>query len=192
MQDDLGFPAITREREFWKRYHSFRMMVENLKAEQHLMQQIRGETVIPEQARDMAIRAISAEHANKYQIFMEFLEDFITFSAQGLHRLDLSAEFTMAPGDVSEVRHCHLIVDGRREEVPAGVGQRFMEILPHADGWQAILAFYREEETRYDRKFGGNLDRCSLVIHEELFPAHSFHIAIRLPAQTLTEHSPRP
>lgn len=190
MQEDLFIPSITREREFWKRYHSFRMMGELLKAERQLMQQIRAETVIPEQARDMAIRAISVEHAHKYKIFLEFLEDFISFSAQGLHRLDISAEFTIAPGDVSEIRHCHLIVDGVREEIPAEVGQRFMDILPHAEGWEAILAFYREEETRYDRKFGGNLDRCSLVIHEELFPAHSFHIAIRLPAQTLMEYKP--
>jgi len=192
MQDGLNILSSNREREFWKRYHSFRMMVEHLKAEHQLMHQIRAETVIPEQARDMALKAISSELGNKHQIFLEFFQDFIGFCSQGLHKLDLFTEFTTAEGGIAEIRHCHLLVDGRKEEIPVEIGRRFIDLLPHEEGWEAVLAFYRAEETRYDRLFGGNLDRCSLVIREELFPARCFHIAVRLPAQTLTEYQARP
>jgi hypothetical protein len=64
-------------------------------------------------------------------------------------------------------------------------------MIPSTEGWKAILAYYQKEETRFDRMFGGILGRCSLTITEELFPSPCYHIAIRLPAQTLIEENNR-
>jgi hypothetical protein len=191
VQDETNLPVATHEREFWKRYHSLRRMLEHLKEEQHLVHLIRDETVIPEQARDMAVHAITTELTRKYHIFLEFLSDFIAFSSQGLHKVDLHVEFTTVPGGLSEIKHCHLLVDGRKLDLPFEVGRRFIETIPYEEGWEAVLTFYRNEETRCDRISGGSLDRCSLVIYEEIFPTKSFHISMRLPAQLLADSTPR-
>lgn len=188
MTEDLSLPAATYEREFWKRYHSLRRMLEHLKSEDALMHRLKLETLIPEQARDMAIKAILGELTAKHQIFIEFFYEFIEFCSHGLHRADIFVEFRLFPGGMSEIDACFLIMDKRRDELPVEIGRRLIETIPCPEGWKAILAYYRREETRYDRLFGGNLDRCSLRITEELFPSTCFHIAIRLPAHALLEH----
>jgi len=166
-------------------------MLEHLKEEQHLVHQIRDETVIPEQARDMAVHAITTELTRKYHIFLEFLSDFIGFSSQGLHKVDLHVEFTTVPGGLSEIKHCNLLVDGRKLDLPFEVGRRYIDTIPCDEGWEAVLIFYRNEETRCDRISGGSLDRCSLVIYEEIFPTKSYHISMRLPAQLLADSTSR-
>jgi len=183
--DDHDLIWGTHEREFWKRYHSLRQLLDHLREDQSLVHRIRDQTIIPEQARDMAIHAITGELARKYPIFIEFLADFIGFTSQGLHKVDIHVEFTTVPGGPSEIDHCNLLIDGRKLDLPFDVGRRFIERIPYANGWEAVLAFYREEETRCDRMTGGSLDRCSLVIHEEIFPTRSYHISMRLPAQLL-------
>jgi hypothetical protein len=188
MSEELSLPAVTYEREFWKRYHSFRQMIDHMKEEDNLVHKIKAATIIPEHARDMAMKAILGELADKRQIFLEFFYDFIGFCSQGLHRADIFVEFTSLPGGISEIDSCHLFIDRIREDLPVEIGRRFIEIIPHAEGWKAVIAFYREEETSFDRLLGGNLGRCSLKITEELFPSPCYHIAIRLPAQTLLEY----
>jgi hypothetical protein len=183
--EDTDIPVATHEREFWKRYHSLRRLLDHLREDQHLVHQIRGQTVIPEQARDMAIHAITGELTRNYPVFIEFLADFIGFASQGLHKVDLHVDFTTVPGGPSEIDHCHLLIDGRKLDLPFDVGRRFIEKVPYEEGWEAVLSFYREEETRCDRMTGGSLDRCSLVIHEEIFPTRCYHISMRLPAQLL-------
>ncbi|HON82172.1 MAG TPA: hypothetical protein PLN56_07770 [Methanoregulaceae archaeon] len=187
MPDDLSLPAATYEREFWKQYHALRRMLEHLKSEDALMHRLKVETLIPEQARDMAIKAILGELNDKHRIFLEFFYEFIEFCSHGLHRADISVEFRVFPAGMSEIDTCSLIVDKRRDDLPVEIGRRFIETIPYQEGWEAILSYYRRKETWYDRLFGGNLDRCSLKITEELFPLSCYHITIRLPAQTLLE-----
>ncbi|MCG7854935.1 MAG: hypothetical protein MIO88_03665 [Methanoregulaceae archaeon] len=190
MTEDLSLPAVTYEREFWKRYHAFRQMLEHLKAEDYLMHRVKAETLIPEQARDMAIKAILGELNDKHQIFREFFYEFVEFCSHGLHKADICVEFRVFPGGMSEIDSCLLFVDKRRDGLPVEIGRRFIETIPYSEGWQTILAYYHREETRYDRLFGGNLDRCSLKITEELFPSPCYHVTIRLPAQTVLRHHP--
>jgi len=187
MPEDVNLPEATYEREFWKQYNALRRMLERLKSEDVLMHRLKVETVIPEQARDMAIKAILGELNDKHRIFLEFFYEFIEFCSHGLHRADISVEFTVLPAGMYEIETCSLIVDKRRDDLPVKIGRRFIETIPYPEGWEAILSYYRKEETWYDRLFGGNLDRCSLKITEELFPLSCYHIAIRLPAQTLLE-----
>jgi hypothetical protein len=52
----------------------------------------------------------------------------------------------------------------------------------------AILLFFREEEARYDKLFGGIMDRCSLQIMDELYPRRCAHVRLKLPAQSLIEY----
>lgn len=190
MTEDLGLSAYTYEREFWKRYRTLRHMVARLKTGDIIVHKIRAESVIPEQARDMAVKALLEELTSNERIFLEFLYEFIGFCSQGLHHVDILVKFTSLPGGLSEIEDCFLIVDGRRDEMPVEVGRRFIDIVPHSEGWKEVLAFYREEETRFDRILGGSLDRSSLKILEELFPSPCRHIQIRLPAQTLLDHNP--
>ena len=187
MQDNLSLPDSTYEREFWKRYSSVRQMIREIRRENQLLHQIRDETVIPDQARDMAVTAMLRELSDKHQIFLDFFHNFISFSAQGLHRTDLQVTFTVLPGGIAEIEKSLLFVDGRPEEVPVEIGQQLVDFVPYEKGWEAILAFYRKEETRFDRLFGANLERCALVINKELFPTPSYSVTMRLPAQILVE-----
>jgi hypothetical protein len=187
MSDDLSLPAATYEREFWKRYHSLRQMIDHLREEEVLIHRIKAATIIPEQARDMAMRAILGELADKRRIFLEFFYDFVGFCSQGLHRADIFIEFTVLSGGISEIHSCRIFIDQHREDLPMEIGRRFIDMIPVAEGWKAVLAYYRNEETRFDRMYGGILGRCSLTITEELFPSPCHHIAIRLPAVTLLE-----
>lgn len=185
MTEELSLPASTYERDFWRRFHSLRQMINHIREEEILAHRIKTATIIPENARDMAVKAILGELADKHRIFQEFFYNFIGFSSQGLHRADISAEFTVLPGGRTEIQSCRLFVDQHFEDLPVEIGRRFIEMLPVSDGWKAILVYYQDKETHFDRMSGGILGRCSLTITEELFPSPCYHIAIRLPAQTL-------
>jgi len=187
MQGNMSIPDSTYEREFWKRYSSVRQMVREIRREYLLLHQIRDERVIPEQARDLAVTAMARELSDKHQIFLDFFHNFISFGIQGLHRIDLQVSFTVLPGGIAEIEKCSLSVDGREEELPVEIGQQLVDFIPYEKGWEAILAFYRKEETRFDRLLGANLERCALVIREELFPTPSYSVMMRLPAQILVD-----
>lgn len=187
MQETMSIPDSIYEREFWKRYSSVRRMVREIRRENLLLHQIRDERVIPEQARDLAVTAMARELSDKHQIFLDFFHNFISFGRQGLHRIDLQVTFTVLPGGIAEIEKCSLSVDGREELLPVEIGQQIVDIIPYEKGWEAILAFYRREETRFDRLFGANLERCALVIRKELFPTPSYSVMMRLPAQILVD-----
>jgi hypothetical protein len=191
MSDDLIIPVTSHEREFWKRYRTLRRMTEHIKAKNLLVHLIRAETVIPEQARDMAVHAIMSELTDQYQIYFEYIDNFIKFCAQGLHRVDFHVDFTILSGGIYEIESCYLIIDGKKENAPFEIGKRFIDILPYSEGWEAILAVYRRIETRYDQKLEGNLNHCSLLITSELYPTSGYHISLTLPAQTLIDHPDR-
>lgn len=190
MTENLGLSAYTYEREFWKRYRTLRHMVAHLKTEDILVHKVGAESVIPEQARDMAVKAMLDELSANQKVFLEFFYDFIGFCSQGLHRADILVRFTSLPGGLSEIEDCYLIIDGRKDEMPVEIGRRFIDIIPHAEGWKEVLAFYRNEETKFDRVLGGSLDRCSLKILEELYPTPCHHIQIRLPVQVMADYNP--
>ena len=179
------------ETEFWKRFNVLREMRLHLQKMDTLIGYIRAETAIPEQARDLAVKALAVEYQQNVKIFFDFLLNFIETCNQGLHQADMEFSYTLLPGGILETDDCCLIIDEFRENMPPAIGERFAFATFGRSGaikLDAIMSFYREEETRFDRLLGGNLERCSLVVLEELFPKKCWYITMKLPAHILIEH----
>jgi len=84
-----------------------------------------------------------------------------------------------------------LIVEGEILDIPIEIGTRFTGLILDTKGpkkLDAILLFFREEEARYDKLFGGIIDRCSLQIMDELYPKRCAHVRLTLPSQSLIEY----
>jgi len=183
--------GVTPDEEFAKRFSGVRGMLFHMKERADLIRRIRNEAVIPEHARDLAIKALSKELQENKSIFFDYLLNFISVSMQVLHPADIEMEFTITGGGRIEMNSNRLIVDGEMLDIPIEIGARFTSIILENKGVKkpdAILMLYREEEARYDKLFGGIMDRCSLQILDELYPNRSTHIRLKLPAQSLIEY----
>jgi hypothetical protein len=181
----------TPDDEFWKRYSGVRTMLVHMKERADLIRRIRDETVIPAHARDLAIKALSVDLQDNKKIFFDYLLNFISVSMQVLHRADIEIEFTIIEGGRVEMNSNRLIVDGEELDLPIEIGSRFTGIIMDSKGPKkidAVLLFFREQEARYDKLFGGIMDRCSLQIMDELYPRRCTHIKLKLPAQSLIEY----
>jgi hypothetical protein len=191
VENQLEFRGNIPDEEFWKRYSGVKTMLVHMKERADLTRRIRGETVIPEHARDLAIKALSTELQENKKIFFDYLLNFISVSMQVLHHADMEIEFTIVEGGRIEMDSNRLIVDGEVQDIPIEIGARFISLILDSKGVKkldATLIFFREEEARYDKLFGGIMDRCSLQILDELYPRRCTHIRLRLPAQSLIEY----
>jgi hypothetical protein len=181
----------TPDDEFWKRFQGIRSMLSHMKQRAELIRQIRSETVIPEHSRDLAIKALSTELQENKKIFFDYLLNFISISMQVLHRADIEIEFTIPEGGRIEINSNSLIVDGDIQEIPIEIGTKFIGYILEKKSQKqldSILSFYRNEEERYDKFFGGIMDRCSLQIMDEIYPRRCAHIKLKLPAQSIIEY----
>ena len=189
--NQVGPRGNTPEDEFWKRFLGTRTMLVHMKERAELIRQIRGETVIPEHARDLAVNAIFTELEENKKIFFDYLLNFISVSMQVLHHTDIEIEFTITEDGRVEMDSNRLIVDREVMEIPIEIGARFTGLILGSRGPEKldeILLFFREEEARYDKLFGGIMDRCSLQVMDELYPGRCAHVKIKLPAQSLIEY----
>jgi hypothetical protein len=183
--------GITPDEEFAKRFSGVRTMLVHMKERADLIRKIRNETVIPEHARDLAIKALSAELNENKSVFFDYLLNFISVSMQVLHRADIEMEFTIIEGGRIEMNSNRLIVDNEMLDIPIEIGTRFTSLILDNKGTKkidAILIFFREEEARYDKLFGEIIDRCSLQLMDELYPRRCAHVRLKLPAQSLIEY----
>ncbi|MCX6698936.1 MAG: hypothetical protein NTV68_03255 [Methanomicrobiales archaeon] len=189
--NQIELQGSTPDDEFWKRFSGVREMLALMKERAELIRRVRGETVIPEHARDLAIKALSTELQDNKRIFFDYLLNFISAGMQVLHRVDIEMEFSIIEGGRIEMDNVRLIVDKEILEVPVEIGARFIGIILESKGpkkLDVVLSFYREEEARYDKIFDGIMDRCSLQIMDELYPRRRAHIRLKLPAQSLIEY----
>jgi hypothetical protein len=191
MGNDLYLHHLFQEKEFWNRYDNLKEVLRHLQDQNDLLDRIRREEVIPEQPRELAVKALSADIDQTRRLFSEIFQNFVSGASIGLNRVDLEASITLIDGELLEVNRCALWVDGEPWEIPADLGKRFAEyILARGEGTPAetITEFYKGEEHLYDMRLGGSLNRCSLQMMEEIYPAKNLHVRIRLPAQTLVDH----
>ena len=191
VENQIGVRGNTPDEEFWKRFSVVQTMLVHMKERADLVRRIREETVIPEHARDLAVKAVSTELQENKKIFFDYLLNFISVSMQVLHRADIEMEFTIIEGGRIEMNSNRLIVDGQIQDIPIEIGTRFTGMILDNKGSKkldAILIFFREEEARYDKLFGGIMDRCSLQIMDELYPRRCAHVKLKLPAQSLIEY----
>jgi len=191
VDNQIELKGTTPDEEFLKRFSGVRTMLVHMRERADLIRRIREETVIPEHARDLAIKAMSIELLENKKIFFDYLLNFISVSMQVLHRADIEMEFTIIEGGRIEMNSNRLIVDGEVQDIPIEIGTRFTGLILDNKGSKkldAILLFFREEEARYDKLFGGIMDRCSLQIMDELYPRRCAHVRLKLPAQSLIEY----
>jgi len=191
VDNQIELKGTIPDEEFWKRFSVVQTMLVHMRERADLIRRIREETVIPEHARDLAIKAMSIELLENKKIFFDYLLNFISVSMQSLHRADIEMEFTIIEGGRIEMNSNRLIVDCEVQDIPIEIGTKFMSLILDNKGSKkldAILLFFREEEARYDKLFGGIMDRCSLQIMDELFPRRCAHVRLKLPAQSLIEY----
>ncbi|MDD1666058.1 MAG: hypothetical protein LUQ23_00785 [Methanomicrobiales archaeon] len=191
MGNDLYLHHLYQEKEFWNRYDNLKEVLRHLQDQNELLDRIRREEVIPEGPRELAMKALSADIGQTRRLFSEIFQNFVSGASAGLNRVDLETSLTLIDGEILEVNRCALWVDGEPWEIPADLGRKFAEhILSGGEGTraEAIAGFYENEEHLYDMRLGGSLNRCSLQMMEEIYPARNLHVRIRLPAQSLVDH----
>lgn len=191
VDNQVEFGGKTPDDEFWKRFSGIRTMLVHMKERADLIRGIREEIVIPEHARALAIKALAMELQENKKVFFDYLLNFISVSMQVLHPADIEMEFTIFEGGRIEMDSNKLIVDREILDIPIEIGTRFMTLILETKGAKkldAIMLFFREEEARYDKLFGGIIDRCSLEIMDELYPRRCAHVKLKLPAQSLIEY----
>ncbi|HXW99182.1 MAG TPA: hypothetical protein VEI51_05620 [Methanomicrobiales archaeon] len=191
MGNDLYLHHLFQEKEFWNRYDNLKEVLGHLQDKNELLDRIRREEIIPEGPRELAIQALTADIEQTRRLFSEIFQNFVSGATVGLNRVDLEASLTLIDGDLLEVNRCALWVDGEPWEIPQELGRKFAEhILSSGQGTpaEAITEFYENEEHLYDIRLGGSMNRCSLQMMEEIYPAKNLHVRLRLPAQSLVDH----
>jgi hypothetical protein len=194
MSDPVTVHPATHELEFWKRYEVFLAMLRHLTRQSELMSRIKEEHEIPEQAADLAIRAISREHDENKRIFIDYLINLISFCMQGLHTVDLEVRYSVNEQAQAEIEECQVNINQKPYDVDPGIGRVFVDrLFPALSSrqWNAIPAYilevYEEQEKHFDLLLGGSLERSALRITEEIFPLKRFQVRIKLPAQVIIE-----
>jgi hypothetical protein len=189
---ERGYPSTrTLNDEFQKRSSDLRLMVDHMKDRADLAGRIAGETTIPEHARDLAVKALSAELAENLSFFSHYLINFINLGMQGLCHVDVECEFSFLGDGIVQTDRCTLFIDDERIEIPIEIGTRYIQSVfgsPDKQNPAFLEEFYKDKEVYYDRALGEVSGRCSLCITEELFPQHCIHGVMKLPAQTLIEN----
>jgi len=191
MGDEIYLNHLFQEKEFWNRYENLRTVLQHLSEQTLLLERIQRETVIPEQARDMAGKALARDLEQSHRLFLESFENLVSHARLGLLLLDIECALTVVTRDLVEVKWCTLWAEDTPLEIPVEIGQRFVKGILSGPGSTPAEAFIRlleREESLCDVTFGGIQNRCSLQVMEELFPVKCLHVRFRLPAQTLVDH----
>jgi hypothetical protein len=195
MNPDIVIHSSVHEVEFWRRYHSLLRMRSHLDAREHLLRALREETALPEKTRDEALGPLRTEHAENLSAFHDFLVNFITLSMQGLHRVDISLDFSFRHDGAPRCHRCLLHVDERIQDLPLEEGQRLLSESSwageDAHPEHSLICYYEDQEKRFDRDQRGDLDRCRLDVRQEIYPGSTFHARLRLPAQVFIEEGER-
>jgi len=192
MDLERGYPsARTFNDEFQKRSSDLRLMVSHMEDRADLARRIGSETIIPEHARDLAIKALSTELSENLSFFSHYLINFINLGMQGLCHVDFETEFAFLGDGIVQTDRCTLYIEEERLEIPIEIGTRYVQSVfgsPDKQNPAFLEEFYKDKEVYYDRALGEVSGRCGLRITEELFPNHCIHAVLKLPAQTLIEN----
>ncbi len=194
MESGMTPHSSVHEAEFRKRYRTLEVMLEHLRNQEQLIQSLQEQAALSDQIKDAAVSALKTENAKNYQVFHDYILNFLTFSFQGLHRVDILLSFSIMDNDGLQFESGSVSVDGKEHRLPSEEGIRWMEPLEKALGepgrkntGDTLLDLYKTLELKYDRLLGGCLERCSLLLLEEVYPKEGYHVRIRLPAQAFTD-----
>lgn len=192
VEHEISLHSSVYEVEFWKRYRVMGAMLHHMNIQKVLIEGLKKERAIPEQARDMALNAVGEELKQNISMFCDFLQNFISYGMQGLHKIDFEMRFLVLEKKAVEVERCMIHVNERMHDVPFEVSAGFLEELiekmtgDSRDSYPyQLIRYYEEYETYFDQMLGGNLERSMLEIMDEIFPRKCYHVMIRLPGQVL-------
>lgn len=182
------------EGEFWKRSRTLCAMLEHLKGQECLIDALQVQVALSDQLKDAVLSALKTECTQNYQLFHDYLLNFLTFSFQGLHRVDILLSFSIMEGGGLQFESGSISIDGMQHGLPLQEGILWLEPikgilgdLPRKDAVSAVLDLYKSLESKYDRLLDGSLDRCSLLLLDEVYPIECSHVRIRLPAQAFMD-----
>jgi hypothetical protein len=194
MGDDILLTRMFQEKEFWKRYEHLRSVLQHLAERTLLRDQIQQEVVIPDQARDLAAKALTRDLEQTRRLFFEVFENLVSQAGHTPLELDIECALTVVTQDLVEVKWCTLWAGDTSLEIPVEMGEHFAAGIlgdPSRTPADAFIRFFEEEEARCDSTDGGILNRCSLQVMEEVFPLRCLHVRFRLPARTLISYNAR-
>jgi len=193
MEEDKDVPTCgvrihssVHEVRFWQNFSVLRRMIKHLGDREQMIAALAGDPVLPEKTRDEAVSILKKEQDENLSAFHDFLVNFVAMGMQGLHRTEITLEFSFLDDGTYWVQGAVLHVDGKSLPLPDGEGQRLVALLSPVlsadEPGQALLSFYRSCEETHDREAGSGLDSCRLELSREIFPGTSYHARLRLPA----------
>jgi hypothetical protein len=183
---EVRIHSSVHEVRFWQNFSILRTMIKHLGDREMLISALSRDPVLPEKTRDEAVSLLKKEQTENLSAFHDFLVNFVTMSMQGLHRTEITLEFTFQDDGTYWVHGATLHVDGKPLLLPEGEGPRLMAsispVLVAGDPSQSLLSFYRSCEELHDREAGSGLESCRLELTHEIFPGTSYRARLRLPA----------
>ena len=86
MGNELYLHHLFQEKEFWNRYDNLKEVLRHLQDKNELLDRIRREEIIPEQPRELAMKALSADIEQSRRLFSEIFQNFVSGASVGLKK----------------------------------------------------------------------------------------------------------
>ncbi|MDI9633106.1 MAG: hypothetical protein QFX32_03510 [Methanolinea sp.] len=185
---DVTIHPNVHEVRFWQNLVHLRRMVAHIRERDAVISALSRDASLPEKTRDDALSFLKKEREENLSAFHDFLANFVTTSLRGLHRTDISLQFSFELGGSYRVEESVLHIDGKPLSLPQGEGEKLISllvpVLSSEDPCGALLSFYKACEEAHDRGARFGLESCRLELFREVYPGKSFHATLRLPAST--------
>jgi len=167
------------------------VMAENIKTHEQFLQMIEHEDIIPDMARRLTKEALSEDLISNKRVLLDFIYNILSRTDENSPPIDIEFFFIIIGKEFFQVDRCVLWLEHKELNIPFEIGEKFGKGIvgeEMADAVKNITVVYKEYEAKFDKENFGDLNRCSLVIFEEIYPRSSWHIRMRLPAQILNDY----
>jgi len=173
-----------------QQFRSLQAIVNHIRSQEMFLQVLDREEAIPDMAKRLAREAITGELKSNKRLFLDFLYNLIAMSGETDRIQDVEFKYIVIGQDLMEVDQCLLWYDDIEFQMPFEIGEKFGKAIfgeQMGNVVEVITNFYKTAEARFDRELAGNLEHCSLLILQELYPQSAYHITVRLPATILND-----
>jgi hypothetical protein len=179
-------------RDIREQFMTLKVMAGNIKSQEQFLQMIDHQDVIPDMARRLSKDAISGDLLSNKRVLLDFLYNIISRTDENSPQIDIEFFFILIEKEFFQVDRCVIWLEHQELNIPFEIGEKFGRAIlgeEKSDAVKKVMAVYKEYEAKFDREHFGDLNRCSLVILEELYPRSSWHIQMRLPVEILNDYS---
>lgn len=174
-----------------EQFMALQVMAGNIRSQELFLRMIESDEIIPDMAKRLSREALSEDLISNKRVLLDFLYNIISRTDENSPFIDIEFFFIIIGKEFFQVDKCILWLEEFELKIPFEIGEKFgRKIIGEdmADAPKKIMAIYKDFETRFDKEYFGDLNRCSLVILEEHYPQSSWHIRMRLPAQILNDY----